>query len=130
MLKGEWHFTVARQSLRIVESHGPRLAARFRSDPLLTSKEQARLRSFVKGDKDCTSPSARRVGGPRWGGGVSVPKGGKVTSGAKRKPQQGATKTTRWLVLGLSQVSALTVSPGLVSNVGSADHIQSNCPKP
>ena len=50
--QGERQVTVAHQTLCIIESHGPHLAAQFQGDPLLTSEEQARLHLLVKDDKD------------------------------------------------------------------------------
>ena len=58
---------MARQSLRIIESHGPHLAAQFRGDSLLTSEEQTRLHSLVKDAKDCQA--LRKSGGSSQGGG-------------------------------------------------------------
>ena len=85
---GERQLTSSRQGLRILESHGPLLAAQFRGDPLLTSEEQVRLRSLVKDQKDCQSLG-------RMGGGRGQHKGGLGMRGARWPPRGAGARVQR-----------------------------------
>ena len=107
---GDLQLTKARQCLRIIESHGPKLAAQFHSDHLLMSEEQARLRSLVKDQKDRMTV--------RGSGGGKVPgvRGGKV-AGASKTGGRGKATASGKSVSGSSQLIALSVSSDLVSNV-------------
>ena len=107
---GERQLTVARQSLRIIESHGPHLVTKFRGDPLLTSEEQSRLRSLVKDDKD--RQAVRKGGSSGRGGGSLGARGGKVGASGRGAKKSGGKK----FVSGSSQSVVSSVSPGLVSN--------------
>ena len=110
MDQGERQLMLARQGLRIIESHGPKLAAQFCGDPLLTTEDTARLLSLVKDQNDKNA-----VRGSGGGGRTPGVQRGKV-GGAPRAlaKKQGASGKS---VSGSSQLIASSVSSGLVSNV-------------
>ena len=95
-----------------IESHGPRLAAQFKGDPLLSSEEQVRLHSLVKDQKDRQALGKTGGGGGRGKGGLDVCGGRVAPAGGRGK----ATSTEKF-VSGSSQLIASCVSSGPVINV-------------
>ena len=110
MDQGENQLMLARQGLRIIESYGPKLAAQFHRDPLLTTEDTALLRSLVKDQKDKNAMRGN-------GGGGCTPgvRGGRVGGAPKATAKKAGASGKS--VSGSSQLIASSVSSGLVSNV-------------